>query len=70
MSSVHDPKEAHLHHLHSNHHLAIHNTLNEKLENGVKFLHQSELNLNFYSKIVVDFLSQNFVWSNYYSNPM
>ena len=55
LSEVHNPNESHLNHLHSNHHLTIHNTLNTKKENGVNSLHQSDLNLNFYTKLIVTF---------------
>ena len=39
ISQIHNPAETHLHHLHSNHHLTINNTLNTKSPEGFTIMH-------------------------------
>ena len=55
VGQIHNPAEAHLHHIHSNHYATINHQNNSKSPEGITTMYQSELNVNFLSKIAVEF---------------
>ena len=44
-----------MHHIHSNHYATINHQNNSKSAEGITTMYQSELNVNFLSKIAVEF---------------